>query len=370
MANRSQRDIGLDVIRCLALFCVIGVHFFLLNDFYGQIIAGKFMFAAVLVRNAFMICVPLFLLLTGYLVTTADPSKKYFIKLVRIVGIYILASLCCGIFRVAILPNTDDSSMSLTQALLGILSFTTAPYCWYVEMYIGLFLLIPFMNLMYNNLATLRNRRKLLAVLLILTTLPCICNIFNFDSLSWWLQPSSSHTYLKIVPQYWVNFYPVTYFVVGRYLRDYPIKLKKGTYVILIAAVFFLAGAFNYYRSHTAAFVGGQWQSYGSPLIMAQSVLVFSFLASLRYDRVPRFMARIVAKVSDWSFGAYLLSWIFDYSIYLVIFDSAVGIRERVRYCLFVPIIFVASTLLSGVITEFYRVTVGRLVQRVQQKWT
>ena len=66
---KNQRNIGLDLTRILAFLSVIGVHFFLNTDFYKIPLRGKRMLALATLRTSFMVCVPLFLLLTGYLVS-------------------------------------------------------------------------------------------------------------------------------------------------------------------------------------------------------------------------------------------------------------------------------------------------------------
>ena len=66
--KKRVRDPKLDIIRIFALICVVGVHFFLNCGFYDVPIVGKRMYVASVVRAFFITCVPLFLMLTGYLV--------------------------------------------------------------------------------------------------------------------------------------------------------------------------------------------------------------------------------------------------------------------------------------------------------------
>lgn len=71
----KKRNINLDIIRSIAVFSVLSVHFFLNNGFYTEIIKGKRMFVMFTMRTAFMICVPLFAILTGYLMNKKILSK-------------------------------------------------------------------------------------------------------------------------------------------------------------------------------------------------------------------------------------------------------------------------------------------------------
>ena len=77
MLKLEKRNINLDVIRCIAVFSVISVHFFNNTEFYQQIVSGKRMYCMVIMRTFFMICVPLFLILTGFLMSKKELNRKY-----------------------------------------------------------------------------------------------------------------------------------------------------------------------------------------------------------------------------------------------------------------------------------------------------
>ena len=73
MKKREQvrnREPGIDLIRCVGLFFVVGVHSFLKNGFYYEPQVGAVMWAADSVRWLFYCCNGIFLLLTGYLKST------------------------------------------------------------------------------------------------------------------------------------------------------------------------------------------------------------------------------------------------------------------------------------------------------------
>ena len=87
------RDKRLDIIRIFSLFCVICVHFFLNIKFYDNIVIGKKMFLMTTIRNFFMICVPMFITLTGYLMSDKKINNKYYIGIIKIIVTYILCSI-------------------------------------------------------------------------------------------------------------------------------------------------------------------------------------------------------------------------------------------------------------------------------------
>ena len=57
-----------------------------------------------------------------------------------------------------------------------LMDFSLIPYGWYIEMYIGLFLLMPFLNITFENLHTQNNRRFLIIATVINGSLPAFVN--------------------------------------------------------------------------------------------------------------------------------------------------------------------------------------------------
>lgn len=315
MDARSRKP-ALDVLRCVALLCVAGTHFFLNSGFYRQNVSGFSMYAMIVVRGFCMICVPLFLMLSGYLSGSKTPSRSYYRKLGKILAVYLMASLFCGVCRVAYDRLLGDGSVSVFGQIAGIFSFSTAPYAWYMEMYLGLFFLIPFLNCLYHALPSQAWKRGLVLTLAALTALPSIANVYCLSDAGWWLRPSSATNYHALVPAWWTDLYPVTYYFIGMYLRQYPLKYKRWVQALLTLLVGLLTGAYCYWRSYGSHFIKGIWQSYGSAGNLLLAVLVFSLLSGLKLEFLGARSRKWLARLSDWCLGAYLVSWVFDTLFY------------------------------------------------------
>ena len=72
----KKRDIGLDLTRIVAFVSVVSIHFFLNSGYYDAPVVGKRMYIMTLGRTFFGICVPLFMLLSGYLMTQTSHTIK------------------------------------------------------------------------------------------------------------------------------------------------------------------------------------------------------------------------------------------------------------------------------------------------------
>ena len=201
----KNRNINIDLVKCVAVFCVISVHFFLNNGFYDKEVVNLNMYLGVFFRTLFMICVPLFLITTGYLMNNKKISKKYYLGINRVLIIYLLDAIMYLGYQTLYYKE----SFSLKHIIKCILNFDIG-YSWYIEMYLGLFMLIPFINLIYNNLNSKKEKQLLILTMLALTSFQGIFNIkYN------------------LIPDWWINIYPLTYYFIGCYLKEYQIKMKK-----------------------------------------------------------------------------------------------------------------------------------------------
>lgn len=346
-SNLQSRDTSMDIVRIVAVFTVLSVHFFLHNGFYSQPVQGNEMYLMVLMRTFFSICVPLFMILTGYLMSKKTLSKKYYLGITKTISIFVLATVACMIFK----SFHDHTPFTLQSFIFGTLDFTGANYSWYIEMYIGLFLLIPFINLMYNKLANKKQKTVLVATMVILVILPTFFNIFNFDP-SWWVTPTSNDTFAKLIPSWWTGIYPIAYYFVGCYLREYGLKIKTSTAVFLLIASIVIFGSFNFYRSYGGGFKSGTYVYWGGfePFIMA--VLVFVIISRFKKaNQLPNPVRLALLKVSDLAIGIYLLSYIFDMIVYEKFNSAVLVMTDRVwYYILIVPLIFVCSMILAALV--------------------
>lgn len=358
----------MDVIRCFAMFTIAANHFYSYCGYLTHPIEGPVMYAMTIFHQVFLVTIPIFLMLSGYLMIHRKPERRYYAKLGKTLCIYVLASLCCMVYHTVSYRLQGRTPTSVLFQLISIFSYTTAPYGWYINMYIGLFLLIPFLNVLYNNLENQRSKQYLILSLLCLSSFPNVLNIFRFNDLQWWLQPSSIGSYHHLFPDWWYDSYPLTYYFIGAYLREYPLKLKPGQSILLICACIFLFGSFQFYRSIGSTYVTGVWQDWGSLFLAIQSVLYFDLLARLDYSRFGPKLRRALATVSDLTLGAYLVSSIFDETFYGILNRAIEDVPSRFPwYFVIVPVILVCSLVLSALLEGIYRL-LCRLLRAVIRK--
>ena len=168
---QNKRNLNIDIIKTLAIFSVIGVHF-ILNTANSIGLKSNIDVAIYLsYRQIFIICVPLFLLTTGYLNIGKEPTKKYYKKIIPILSIYFFYSIIALIFRTTYLQE----SISSIAGIRLIFTFQAIPYAWYINMFLGLYVLIPFLNKIIKN-SSKKELELFIVVISIVSVLPATWN--------------------------------------------------------------------------------------------------------------------------------------------------------------------------------------------------
>lgn len=304
-----------------------------------------------------MICVPLFITLTGYLMCNKKLCIDYYKRIVKILTTYLLCSIIYSIF----IRYYLNSSFSFYDFFKDLLSYRGTPYAWYVEMYIGLFILIPFLNLIFNNLKSKNECQILLFSLIVLVSFPCMFNIYKIDEIGWWFNPASDSQYFKVFPSWWVSIYPLLYYFLGAYFRNYFSKVKTKNIIMMLLFVVFISGLFSFYRSYSSAFVTGIWNEYYSLFTFILTFLVFSLILGFNFKIRSERVKYILKKLSDATFGAYLLSRIFDYIFYDKLCLIFPIIEDRFIYAPIIVVCIFFLSLLLSVVVNFIQDIIVRL---------
>lgn len=290
---------------------------------------GVSMFLQAIVRQVMCIGVPLFLMLTGYLNANKTLSRSYYRGLIRVLAAYVAYSLLTIFFRQYYL-NDHQSLWEWTHA---VLKFEAIPYAWYIEMWIGLFLLTPFLNILYKGIPNRKHKQVLILTLVLLSLMASFCNRYD----------------LKVWPAFWEKTFPLAYFFLGSYIREYRPKIDWRKGVLLILGIAALNPLFNILLIHGRPML----QPFGgteTPLTFIIAFCVFLLL----YERDVKhvFSKRMLAKVSLLSLDMYLVSYMFDATFY-PIFKSRYLVSQAqfgLWWFVLVPLILLCSFLLSALV--------------------
>ena len=316
-----KREPGIDLVRCLGLFFVNGIHFFLKNGYYGEAQIGAAVWAVNCFRWLFFSCNGIFLLLTGYLKSTKPFSKDYYKGLIPILTGYALTCLITYPIRHFALGET----LSIFEWIGNFLTFSN--YAWYLEMYIGLILFSPVINL---ALSQVRDEKHLLGLVGVMVTLSALPSI----------------TAVNLIPDAWTSLYPVTFYVIGAVIRRLQPKFKlwQGLGATALVVMFMaLVSLISTDKAFSEGFTqgnGGFWNTLVATLV---------FLTFYRM-RIPAKLELLLAQMSQGVLEGYLLSLVLDRSLYAAFPQwHTPRMYPLLFVCVTIPIFFISITAGRGV---------------------
>ena len=342
-AENKRYNFGADILRLLAMVLVVTVHATSFNGFTSQKAADLPTFFVAMSRYFSYICVPLFIMLSGFLCRKKRISADWYIKLIKILAEYVVCSLVIFGFKKHYL-GYEFTTVGVIESLFN---FSMANYSWYVNMYIGLFLLIPFLNLLYNGIPDRRKKQLLLAVLLVIFSVPA-----TFRRLGW---------------GYWNVGYPLMYYFIGAYIGEYRPKVNKSAAVVIIFAVLvFEAEILMTSASRISV------ENHNNLFCVTVTSLTFLLFADLTSKR-QNGACKALRAVANTSLSFFLLSYMFDQHFSRV-FLSDKGITAFFdmlpHLCYIVPLT-VAASVACGFVTH-YSVTILytsaiKLIKRIKK---
>lgn len=281
----SNRNYGIDLLRIIAMLSVILLH----NLYQGGILpnlkatdpnwAGFWY-----LENLAIVAVNVFAMITGFV------SVNHRFKSRRVLEVVLQAFFWSIVIALVLYKNGFAISWETTKAY-----FVPYNIYWYVNAYIGLFLLSPLLIAGVHQLSR-QSLKRLIVVLVVISIV-----------LGSWNQFFLVNGYSA--------FWLIEMFLIGAYLSQYPDSLKLPGIVWLIV-YFAMAGVSLYFETNPGLFGFDKWYyiKYLSPIVVIQSIALFVWGSRLNIRFKPA--QKLIQFFGRISFGAYLID---GSAFYLVI---------------------------------------------------
>lgn len=325
-----KREAGVDLFRVLGLLFVNALHACLYNGFYNLPQEGLSMWAADSFRWLFFGCNGMFMLMTGYLKTTKPFNKSYYRGLVPILVGYVLTCVVSYPIRHFVIGEKEALSVWIERF------FTFSNYAWYVEMYIGLILISPFINMVFDKLEKPKSQLFFVGVLAFMTALPSI-------------------TALNLIPDYWAALYPITYYSIGALIKRTKPEFSSLHCLFGAALTAMILGYFTFITAKNK-FNDGFGQGYGGFWVTVMVTLLFLGIYRLKLSDS---VSGLLAFVSGGVFEGYILSRLLDVWIYGTVkqWHNPSGFVP-IFFCITLPVFVVSLT--AGNILHFIAVSITK----------
>lgn len=232
-------------------------------------------------------------MLTGYLNINKSINRNYYSGIWRVLIAYLFFSILTLVFRRYVMGE----ELSILKAIQSIFAFSSFMYAWYIEMWIGLFLLIPFLNILYKGLDSQKHKKVLILTLTALTFLPFFTNRYG----------------MQLTPGFWKGMYPLTFYYIGAYIREYKPRPRRLPTIALLLAIAFIPGLFTMIAlpGHTVVqILGDCYGIFGAAL----SIMVFLLLYNISCHNY--LITNVIYWISLLSLDMYLCCYMFDALLY------------------------------------------------------
>lgn len=333
----TKRELGPDIVKTIAVLFVICVHFYLNVGYYSAHLNSPKLFVMTVARWIFLICVPLFIILTGYLKLNKTVSKSHYMSLIPLTVAYIV--IC--IHKMYVANLIFGKVYTFTYALKNLANYQIA---WYMGMYMSLMLIVPFLNKMWQGCNGRKEHNILIGSLIFVAMLYPV--------------------FLYVVPSYWQMLYPLAYYFFGTYCRVYKPKANKIILVIVAAVMVAFEACVSYHYAGGEAFnwtiLGPVDSGYSTITVAITAACVFLLFYDV--DIKNKVLRGFFKSISSCSFEIYLFSSTYDTVIFYFL-KRYIYSAEEFFWWIFitVPVSFIAGWI-SSLIYKFLYNKVSALV--------
>ena len=283
----KERNIGLDLLRIIAMIMIVSLHVLGKGQFISDVSNNRLYQISALLEIVCIVAVNCYVLITGYF----QIDSKFRVKKVVSIWVKVLLYSITIYIILMCLGVKDFSAIELVRSFFPII---TNVY-WFVNCYLLLYILSPFLNKLIKNLNK-KEFRKLLAILLFaFCILPTVLpERFNFDRTA----------------GYGIIWFVVLYFV-GAYIKLFV----KDTYKNRINLYIFIGiSIFSYISFLVIKYIcsiiqitdlSSNLYNYNFITVFLAAVFLFLYFKNLKIN--GKKFKNLIAKIAPLTFAVYII---------------------------------------------------------------
>lgn len=285
--NNKNRNIALDIFRILVMFMIVMGHFL----FHGGVIKNAPLFSVSYFSSNFLMSflnvhVNCFVLLSGYFIST----KQF--RLDKVLELW-LQIFFWSITLYMVIIMLQGGAFEPKELIKSLMPFTQQRY-WFMTTYLLMYFMTPFLNI---SISTLTKKQYKLVLSVYFIIFICFQNIIvwrNFTSVS------------ASDPLFFCFLY-----MIGAYLRKYPIKKKIPWFWIYVVCCLITSGSKFIITGITLSIFGepiGEtlFSGYCSITNVIGAVALFIVFVNLKIYINPK-VGKWITRISTLTLGVYLI---------------------------------------------------------------
>ena len=285
----NKRNIGLDLLRLLAMFMIVTLH---INNWGGLLGNTTFQinFLSIYFIEAFsIVAVNCFILISGFFLIKQNFRLNKLISIILEVFVY---SLLC--FIAALIVKTP---MDIKMGIKGLFTISTGVH-WFITCYIILYILFPFINKFFYSLSLKQKHIFAIILLFLFCVWGIVPNINNQTVFS-------GYSVLWVMSLYYFGAYIRVVFVDAENKNIFFNKIYKysgygyiffSLITLILMCVLNLIGKSVFYIA----------LNYNSLFVFLASVCLFLFMYKLNIKN--SYIKKLIIFFAPASFGVFLIS--------------------------------------------------------------
>ena len=347
----NKRNIGLDILRSISMLMIVAVHYLGKGGILWNGVNNPAMDAVAWILDALcLVCVNCYVLSSAYFLSASDKGIRWS-KVVELLGAMCFYSWLVGV----VLVVTGVYKCGLMDLICTTFPFLTKNY-WFINVYILMYLLHPYLNKMLGAL-TQKEHKLLLAIGLVF-----FCVMPSVIPLKTWLIDKTG--------AYGIIWFFVLY-ITGAYIRKYGFDLKKP----VALTGFFVSGIACYLARMAIIFVANKigkgreyaeiWYSFDSIPMYLGSVCLFGFFVN--WKSMSKAAEKIIRFFAAGTLGVYLFHE--QHLLRQILWDDILRVPDyHNSWMMFVYMIpVVLGIFLIGVLIDHGRIQLFKAAKRLKK---
>lgn len=291
MGEQKKRLYNLDLIRIVAMIMIVGLHFLgktgLWDIFPVSSLGYNLVWAAV---TFFNVSVNVFVLISGYFLFNST------FKFSKLVALWLEVLFYSVLIYVGLIA-THQVTLNPADLLSSVFPIITGKY-WFITMYVGMYVLSPFLNKMIRSL----NQREHGLLIVILALFTGVWPIIGG------LEVQSYALHYGFSVAWFVVLYNIAAYFRAYYKPDYQTAkhLVRYLFVALASIVAVLGSAYlGTHGIEPFVHLRGILNGYTSITVLPASVLLFVAMLNLKITRV--IPSKLIKFFAPLTLGVYLI---------------------------------------------------------------
>lgn len=146
--NSSERILGIDIIRIVSMLMILVLHICLQGGILDALTVGSAAYGAAWLLESFCYCaVNCYALITGYVMYSAERKNFKYSRIIPLwLQVFVWSVLIVILFKVF-----GHAELTVKDVISAVFPILNSRY-WYFTAYFGMFFLIPFFNILIDNI--------------------------------------------------------------------------------------------------------------------------------------------------------------------------------------------------------------------------